>query len=532
MPGAGATGPVRPATVVGLLAENGLLEAPSGGRPENVTDAGVPTPPVDYRAAFTGHAVWLKAVIGIVMLPVRVSSTSPAAVTGPSASAPASGRPRAVVHRVFNGPPPRNPAGMPRGGLAAPVATASPLHPLAAFSVTPDDHALLEKLGQRCPRVFDDDYFGIGAGRGEQDAQAHFLALRNALILRACADAGQSRAPAALPDVGAITSPGALLQALVEGNPGLVLGEAGGGALSRQMLCSHLDRLRRAGVETLYLQHLQREVHQAQLDGYRPGRALPDALDRFLTALDTLHCGGPEPARAGFRALVTQARRAGMRVVALDIFASGHLHGCRNPVPQQVEKVKAYVGTQIIQADRPSPSSASAGGKWIALVEATHAGRFAGVSGLAPRTGAVSLHVRQEPGVAWQCQANEGQAAAYAMGCDYVLRAPPLPAAAVATPAVAGTAARRIEARLARPGDYLLALEEPTPQLWHRSRDGSVRCTPILRQGTALALAPGEGVSAAWASLRSRAFASVDDLRAALPSGMRDVGATAASRSP
>jgi hypothetical protein len=273
--------------------------------------------------------------------------------------------------------------------------------PLQAFAVPPDEGRLLVALCRQHRKALDPDYH-LALAAPHRAAVDSFFAKRATLlraVLAAAAAPADGAAAKAWPDIRHLTSRRDILKQLLRTSAGLVVGEAHASKASKRLLIDHMRLLRTLGIDTLYMEHLQGDIHQADLDAlHRQGTVSP-ALKRFLSEQDQGHMTDPESG-ATFSNVVATAARAGLRIVALDLMTSYHLKGaeheaCAGTAPSNNlrTRVMNHVGVARIQHDQCRAVANCAPRRWLALVGNTHAGTFNGIDGIAGRLGVPSLRV-------------------------------------------------------------------------------------------------------------------------------------------
>lgn len=434
-------------------------------------------------------------------------------------------------------------------------------HPLSRYSVTPVQALLLVELLRGSRRALDPDYAQQLIPE-EHAALTAFYAKRTQLLGVALRDPAIAPPPArshAVPALEDCRNGRDILKRLLANSHGLVVGAANVGSAGKQLLIDNMDLLRKRGVDTLYLDHLQGDVHQGDLDLLqREGRLTP-ALARFLTDLDsihTAHVGTPYT----YRALVEAACRAGLRVVALDLAVSYHLKGAEAPDELRRQersdiraKVFSHVATARIQHHRRGLPVLPGQRRWVALMGSSGAGVFNGNAGVAARLGMPSLRVEEVP-----AGRSEKMRAGYDPGrslppgltdsggelqCDHLFKVPRQGLTAVPEPspepcrAPEAEMARRLRAAVAgcaedlsRIGTYRLVEMGPGAHvLVHRSNRGHLvaqRIVPVKGGGLRLQLAQ-DAHAARWGHVE-QVFPTLDTLRQALSTGLEEVPASAA----
>ena len=171
----------------------------------------------------------------------------------------------------------------------------------------------------------------------------------------------------------------------------LVIGESHQAIASKRFLIENMPALARDGVDTLYMEHLMTDLHQAELNQVASDGCLPSQLQDYLRDQDLGHHTDPMQ-RYNFTTLVQAARREGIQVRALDCAASYRLDGMDdlyNVGATLRQRVFSYHASRMIAARRALPGN----GKWIALVGDTHASTYKGVPGLAQLHDVTALRI-------------------------------------------------------------------------------------------------------------------------------------------
>lgn len=197
------------------------------------------------------------------------------------------------------------------------------------------------------------------------------------------------RSPVPVPDPS--LPPYIAVRRLLEESRGLVIGESHQAIASKRFLIENMPALARDGVETLYMEHLMTDLHQAELDQVASDGRLPSQLQDYLRDQDLGHHTDPAR-RYNFTTLVQAARGEGIHVRALDCAASYRLDGMDdlyNVGGTLRHKVFSYHASRVIAARGGLPGS----GKWIALVGDTHASTYKGVPGLAQLHDVTALRI-------------------------------------------------------------------------------------------------------------------------------------------
>ena len=197
------------------------------------------------------------------------------------------------------------------------------------------------------------------------------------------------RSPLRAPDPS--LPPYVAVRRLLDESRGLVIGESHQSIASKQFLIEHMPALARDGVDTLYMEHLMTDLHQAELDQVASDGRLPSQLQDYLRDQDLGHRTDPTR-RYNYTTLVQAARREGIQVRALDCAASYRLDGMEdlyNVGGALRHRVFSYHASRVIAARGVLPGS----GKWIALVGDTHASTYKGIPGLAQLHDVTALRI-------------------------------------------------------------------------------------------------------------------------------------------
>ncbi|MFL9583580.1 membrane-targeted effector domain-containing toxin [Stenotrophomonas sp. AB1(2024)] len=316
----------------------------------------------------------------------------------------------------------------------------TPPDPLERFALPSGQGQTLVALLQRHRRVLDPDYH-LPFAPPERAALDSFFARRAQLADDALGTPLPPRAERdPWPGLAPVRTHAQLLRQLLDGRKGLVIGEVHAARAGKTLLIDHMPLLRHLGVDTLYLQHLQGDIHQADLDKLHRTGVVSPALGRFLAEQDHGHMTDAASG-ATFRNLVDAAFNAGIRVVALDLMTSYHLRGIEDEVGPSASstteiriKVANHVAIRRIEHDQRNQVGKPGPQRWVALVGNAHAGSFNGISGIAERLGVPSLRV-EDTSPSWSSRPQAGcdpgrtvQADFRRDGgqlqCDYLLKVP------------------------------------------------------------------------------------------------------------
>jgi hypothetical protein len=263
------------------------------------------------------------------------------------------------------------------------------------------------------------------------------------------------------------------LGAIYERGQGWVVGESHSDSSSKQLLIESMADLQAQGVRTLYMEHLLSDAHQQELDVYCRAKStpMPASLQAYLQYEDIGQMV-PQDSPYTFQGLVETAKHYGMRVVAIDCYASYFM---RELGLQARLQSLSYYGKLIIQHHQSQPGA----GKWVALVGSTHANYTSNVPGLAELTGATGLRVvpkalllpsqvRLDVG-----DFDESGRGKYWIQSDYLLSN---------SRQITIAAEAEIRTQLAEPGRYLIRADPATGEakLWIHTAEGTIEPLPIL----------------------------------------------------
>jgi len=272
----------------------------------------------------------------------------------------------------------------------------------------------------------------------------------------------------------------AVLSEMFGDHDGVVLGEAHQDNACRVFLIDHMASLRKLGVNTLYMEHLLADFHQADLATALQQRTLPPNLKAYLNRMDIGFYNG-HPSLGTYTELVQTACEQGIRVVPLDCLASYRVNGLANTVGNLRQQMMNFYAHGVIQADE----IARASGKWVALVGNSHASLFRGIEGLDTLEGVNSVRFEDvPPGTGQGLQVDPGRYVEVGDGrqnvilhSDYLYRMEALRL----TPPIAD---HEIAERLAVQRTFLLNPSDEGWKLSIRSPGNRPVTTPVLREGT------------------------------------------------
>lgn len=317
-----------------------------------------------------------------------------------------------------------------------------------------------------------------------------------------------------IPEVHANTSSKMLLRSVYENSNGLVVGEGHSDLGSKRFLIDNMGQLRQLKVKTLYMEHYTTDFQQADLDTFNRTGQMTEELDRYVSAQDRGHLTDPT-GRYNFRQVLVEAQKNGVRVQAIDCLASYRQAWETAPSPLTRQQMMNFYAHQVIEADQTIRGP----GRWVALMGNSHANTFHGVTGVAELEGAIGLRVEDVPiGQPDTFDVDPGRDVPDANGNPLHIRSDlRLRVSIRATP----LDAPELMAKLPRPGDYLVEDVNGEQFLVNRSRDMTLRRTPIKRDGRYYYVERPD-----WPSLHGRRLNQLADLHTQLRrQGMRRVDA-------
>ena len=312
----------------------------------------------------------------------------------------------------------------------------------------------------------------------EKQAFDAFIANRGRLEKKARDAFAHYTPPAAatLPTLTSDTTFEEFLRLLADGRLNLLIGEVHSHTASKALLKKHMKALKQAGYDTLYVEHLFTDLHQADLDIFYRTQRMPDRLKDYLRVQDRGHM----PYHDGndtYTEVCQVAAKYEIRIRALDCTASYHLKGVSDEAISRNEMF-SYFASQVIEADQ----LAHGPHKWVALIGNAHTNYNLGVPGLADTLSAVSLHVRDTaPELArdihrgaWEVVDSKRGTNSRALRGDFLMEV-----------AVAGTkqpdpTPSVSRSQLTQSGMFMVERTGTDgPRLVHRSKSGDIVVTPI-----------------------------------------------------
>lgn len=168
-----------------------------------------------------------------------------------------------------------------------------------------------------------------------------------------------------------------LIHNLLKDHEGLIIGEGHSSLMSKKFFLENVEKFKQEGVATLFLEHIVYDTMQDELDAYfeQTTDELPSMLNLYLRTLDTKFFIRDE--NLGYTALVVGAKKAGIRIVAIESEASYRAGSSSRDGVSGSDRHKAmnYQAHKIIKKEKGK-------GKFVALVGSTHMTRYMKVPGL------------------------------------------------------------------------------------------------------------------------------------------------------
>ncbi|MFF7706943.1 dermonecrotic toxin domain-containing protein [Pseudomonas sp. NPDC007930] len=308
-----------------------------------------------------------------------------------------------------------------------------------------------------------------------------------------------------VPELAAQTPPKQVLRAIFARSRGLVIGEAHWARAPKQLLIEQMERMAKEGVDTLFMEHLLSDAHQADLDLFHSSGEMPERLERYLKVLDTGQNTDPT-GRYTFANVVKAAQKNGIHVRALDCGASYKVRiDPFNNNDTLRQRLMNYYAHQVISSEPPV-------GKWIALVGNSHTDVYLEVPGLADLEGVISLRAEDvPPGTAGGFSADPGGIVLHGEEPGVLLKSDLRFRAPFADERSSRLLAVPPAEKLTQPGQFVLVDDGSQLQLIHRDRTGELVYTPVERYGTQYTLQRPQ-----WSQISGRRFDTLDALFVAL----------------
>ncbi|AZF07312.1 membrane-targeted effector domain-containing toxin [Pseudomonas sp. R5-89-07] len=348
-----------------------------------------------------------------------------------------------------------------------------------------------------------DSRYGAPIGSPEQRAQIAFVNNRVRLdgATRDFFTHYTSRVRAALPTLGPSGKLKDFLKAVYKRGNGLIIGETHAHQSSKRWLIEHLTDLKQQKVKTLYVEHLQTDLHQADLDLFNRTGRMPDNLKNFLISQNRGHMreySGPD----NYTNVLEAANKLGIRIRALDCSASYYLKGMEESKIART-RLFNFHAHKVIEADQ----AAQGPHKWVAFMGNSHTDTYMKIPGVAQLQDAVSLDIEDAaPGLGrelhtgyWRVKPKAiGEQLTYASRSDFKLD---VSIAGQRAPSALDTS------RIKHKGEFLIHQSSPSEiKLWHRSLDDQVKNTPIQIDDNGLFHIDR------WTSIQNNRYESLEEL--------------------
>lgn len=315
-----------------------------------------------------------------------------------------------------------------------------------------------------------------------------------------------------LPEIPQNASAQDMFKLLYSKTSGIIVGEAHHYAGSKKLIIDNMQFLAEQNVKVLYLEHLQTDFHQRDLNAFFDTGHMPIQLEHFLRSQDLGH--RVNSSTYTFSNLVREAQRHGIRIQALDCFVSYHCSGLerRSALNPRIEMM-SYGASQIIRNDQTFTPR-----RWLALTGNTHTNTYQGIPGLAELEGGIGLRIMDvAPGSQVSLRRDPGLITSrlgafydhQLIKSDFVLDVE-IPGTPSINPRLPATYLQRV---LKQPGAFTFGVSlEQRPELIHRSRSGLIVYTPLQidTRGNIFISRP------AWLDIHEKRYALLSDLVADL----------------
>ncbi|WNW13076.1 membrane-targeted effector domain-containing toxin [Pseudomonas sp. DTU_2021_1001937_2_SI_NGA_ILE_001] len=290
-----------------------------------------------------------------------------------------------------------------------------------------------------------------------------------------------------LPDISGLDTHAELIDRLYEQTSGLVIGEYHSSIASKQFIIDNLPHLARREVKTLYLEHLQTDMHQLDLDLFFDKGLMSKRLLHYLKQMDRGFFTDPAGVYT-FEQLVVKAREHGIEVRALDCMPSYYLRNLQNGSRHDRLRMMNFFASRTLRRHQELAGAHH----WIALVGETHANRFeTGIPGLADLEQGISLRVYDlPPGEHFGPAGDPGRLAGDELGGhrafvrnDFALGLPTAHGPVnLGDELLLDFQGSPVERQLYRPGLFTIeSAEDGGSVIVHRSRRNQIERTPVLR---------------------------------------------------
>ncbi len=378
---------------------------------------------------------------------------------------------------------------------------------ISAYYMAPEHHTAIKTITAPPDQNLHDYSFLDNAKL--ENARKHFVS-RQKLMHSSAVDFFQNlnlTRHISLPNIIEEAAQNTIVKSLLDKYQGFAIGEAHNSTASKKFIIDNFSYLADNNVKTLFLEHLQSDLHQQHLDVFFKTGRLHTDVSTFLKNQDKGH-NVDRLSNYTFTQLVLESRRHGIQVKALDCVASYHTIGINVPEARSARhKLFSYGASEVIRKNTTQNPSQ----KWIALVGNTHTNTYLGVPGLAEILDSVGVRVddvapgagqRINPGNELTNNILKTLRKTVVLKSDFVLNIESPRWAPRLTP-------EQLDATLSSPGLYLIQnsiLQEPV--LIHRSRSGSIiRSVFILNDDNTFKLKQDQ-----WPEIRDKTYKTLDEL--------------------
>lgn len=389
-------------------------------------------------------------------------------------------------------------------GSSAASAGPSELTPTYRYDIPAEIRSSVEYIAEgHGDKLLTGDYFTPAT---EAPIINQVLAIRKGLVTDAAAFFEAPTLPARpeIPTLDATAREPEIIEKLLETFPGIVIGEGHSSIASKRFLIENMKTLVQQKVRTLYMEHLQTDFQQIDLDAFARTGKMSDKLEKYLNGQDRGHGADPS-GRYNFTALVRAAAKHHIRVQAIDCLSSYRLNGLPDSDGTLRQKSMNYFADLVMSSNQATRGDE----KWVALVGNTYSNTYGDIPGLAELKGAVglriddvppgtSLGIRPDPGLDYS-ERGDGRKNVVVKN-DLLYQGETLAAA---------TEGKLLEQRLTKPG--MFGIDNENRRIIHRSRDNKIVYTPIeLERGFVYIKRP------TWSYVNERRFVDINDLANAL----------------
>jgi hypothetical protein len=344
---------------------------------------------------------------------------------------------------------------------------------------------------------------------------ADFKAMRQTLYRDATASLESPTLPARpeIPHLSSRLPIKDIIKKLLKAAPGLVVGESHSSVASKQFLIEGMEALSKQKVKTLYMEHLLTDFHQADLDVFNRTGTLSENLENYLKNLDQGHKTDAS-GQFTFLELVKAARKSHIRIQAIDCMASYRSSGMQNVSANFRQKMMNYFAHEVITADQ----SLRGAHRWVALVGDSHAATWEGVPGVSEMEGGISVRIESTlAGTAGGIEVDPGRIPTDEFGRPLAPVKSDLRLQLDTPQSVA--LAETLENALVNPGDCTLMNVDGKTMLIHRSSDGAIIRTPLLRDQGSIYI-----IRSNWPTISGRRYPNITEFACALRHvGLRSV---------